>query len=592
MAQSPTEAGTPDDDQSYRSGWKATFRLIKEGKSWSGREANCVFLNLGGGRFGDVSGVSGFDFIDDARAIATVDWDHDGSLDFWVANRSAPKARFMRNTTRSGSFLSLRLQGTSCNRDGIGARVEVELGDGSIRRLIRTLHAGEAYMSQSSKWIHFGLGDAKEVTRVVVRWPGGPVEEFAGVAANGRFRLVQGTGLAEPWSPPRSDELALAPAELEVPAPTGKARVVLADRVPAPPLRFLRPDGGEGELLDGVPVLINLWASWCAPCVAELTDFREHADELSTRGLRVLALSVDEDEKRPEARRLLSGLDWPFESGYAPAELLDTLDTIQRTLLLRKRRLPLPTSFLVDAQGRIAVIYKGPVESKTLLEDLALLPLSGEELRDRAVPFPARWITDEGTPPDLLPGIVRELFDRGLTEPAGACFLLMPRPAEADPAVVRDYLSSCLQLAQELSKSEKPRLAADLYGRALEIDPDAFPSRMGRAQCLERLERLADAEREYEEAATLRPESAGPLLGQAGVLIRRERYQEAVPLLERALRLRPNHARANLFLAIAEDGLGRTDEGTVHLRRALELAPGDAEVQAYQRARENRVPPR
>ena len=61
-------------------------RMIVEGRSFSGNERNCVFLNTGEataakGRFANVSAVSGLDFPDDARAVALVDWDHDGDED-------------------------------------------------------------------------------------------------------------------------------------------------------------------------------------------------------------------------------------------------------------------------------------------------------------------------------------------------------------------------------------------------------------------------------------------------------------------------------------------------------------------------------
>ena len=51
------------------------------GASWSGSERNNAFLNLGDGTFADASAVLGIDFMDDARAVVTTDWDGDGDLD-------------------------------------------------------------------------------------------------------------------------------------------------------------------------------------------------------------------------------------------------------------------------------------------------------------------------------------------------------------------------------------------------------------------------------------------------------------------------------------------------------------------------------
>jgi len=476
VAQSPTEAGQAVRG-TYRAGWKAVFRMMKEGLSWSGREANCVFLNRDGQRFADVSGVSGLDFTDDGRGLAIVDWDHDGRLDLWIANRTAPQARFLRNTADTGhSFLALRLSGTGRNTDAIGARVELYMP--GVPKRIRTLHAGDGYLSQSSKWVHFGLGSARQIERVIVRWPGPKhdesPEEFKGLEPDRHYVLEQGSGTATPWTSPHAT-VSLEPSTLEAPAASERARVVLAGRIPMPRLEYLGEDGMRPLRWGGGPALLNLWGSWCAPCIAELKSFGEHADELRRRGLSVLALSVDEPSDRVVARDTLAGLGWPFESGYATSEMLDTLDTVQRFLLSRKRRLPLPTSFLVDAQGRLAVIYKGPLELETLLADVASLDDATGDARDRTTPFAGRWLSSVEDTQGLVPGITRELFNRGLVEAAADYFLTIAPPtsgARTSSITPADYRQSCRQLAEELERRGRAEAAAELWERALELDPD------------------------------------------------------------------------------------------------------------------------
>ncbi|NIP94492.1 MAG: hypothetical protein GWO24_14035, partial [Akkermansiaceae bacterium] len=70
---------------------------IGEGRSFSGHEKNCCFLNTGGGRFADVSAAVGLAFDDDGRAVSVCDWDFDGRQDLWVTNRTAPRVRLLRN---------------------------------------------------------------------------------------------------------------------------------------------------------------------------------------------------------------------------------------------------------------------------------------------------------------------------------------------------------------------------------------------------------------------------------------------------------------------------------------------------------------
>ena len=93
------------------------FELVRRGKSFSGYERHCCFLNTGQHRFANVSSASGFDFPDDGRSVSLVDWDLDGDLDVWLVNRTGPQARFLRNeASNEHHFLAVRLQGTAIVR--------------------------------------------------------------------------------------------------------------------------------------------------------------------------------------------------------------------------------------------------------------------------------------------------------------------------------------------------------------------------------------------------------------------------------------------------------------------------------------------
>ena len=137
--------------------------MITRGRSFSGYERNCCFLNLGSEtkgssiNFADISAASVLNLIDDTRAIIATDWDHDGDLDLWVTNREGPRVRLLRNNLeqdqRSGS-VSLHLKGTTCNLDAIGAKLTLIMGP---KRMTRALRAGDGFLSQSSKRILFGM---------------------------------------------------------------------------------------------------------------------------------------------------------------------------------------------------------------------------------------------------------------------------------------------------------------------------------------------------------------------------------------------------------------------------------------------------
>ncbi len=390
--------------------------LVRQGRAFSGNEKNCSFLNLGDGNFADISAVCGFDFPDDGRAIAQCDWDADGDVDLWVANRNGPQVRFLRNDLQSGNhFLSLRLEGKDCNRDAIGARVEVVLQDESNSRLIKTLRAGEGFLAQSSKWVHFGLGSSGTEVDVSVTWPGGEKESFGLVAADGRYLLVQHAGQAQPVSSPAQGQ-DLKPETLRKRKTESVARIHSAAKMPMPAVKYETFEG-QKRLLDfhnsGKPILINLWASWCRACLVELKEFAEHSQEIEDSGLEMWALSVDrlDLEKGDEsnvAPGQLQGLGFAGKAGWATENTTEILRLIREHLFDTHQPMPLPTSMLIDAKGRVSTIYYGPVRVEQLLEDVALLE---ESLRAETMPFPGRWRT---TPRGMSPlDLVWQMVESG-----------------------------------------------------------------------------------------------------------------------------------------------------------------------------------
>ena len=81
----------------YDKGWAAVNRLIRAGRSFSGREAKLLFSNLGPERFANVSSAPRSNLPDDGRGLALTDWDWDGRVDFWMTNRNGPRIRFLKN---------------------------------------------------------------------------------------------------------------------------------------------------------------------------------------------------------------------------------------------------------------------------------------------------------------------------------------------------------------------------------------------------------------------------------------------------------------------------------------------------------------
>jgi hypothetical protein len=104
-----------------------------------------------------------------SRSAATADFDADGRVDL-VVNNFNERAYLYVNRSPERNWVQLRLTGTKSNRDAVGALVTMKAGG---RTLVRQVQAAGGYLSQSSRTLHFGLGDAKSVDSCEIRWPSG-----------------------------------------------------------------------------------------------------------------------------------------------------------------------------------------------------------------------------------------------------------------------------------------------------------------------------------------------------------------------------------------------------------------------------------
>lgn len=123
-----------------------------------------------------------------------------------------------------------------------------------------------------------------------------------------------------------------------------------------------------GELLDGTPwditstrgkvLVLNVWGSWCAPCVAEAPDLQRAWEELQDKGAPVEFMGIDfrEDPARGAAFLERAGITYPSLTDEAGVLILR----------LQGKAPTVPTTLVLDREGRIAARVNGPVDTSTL----------------------------------------------------------------------------------------------------------------------------------------------------------------------------------------------------------------------------------
>ncbi len=152
-----------------------------------------LFRNLGGGRFQEVTQQTGTAFASPkvARGAAYADIDNDGALDVLLTT-NAGHAWLFHNEGGANHSLRVKLSGTKSNRDGIGAIVRVNMGNGKQWQMLRS---GSSYLSQSELVLTFGLGSQGKVDSLEVQWPSGQLDKLANVPGDQTVTIQEGKGI-------------------------------------------------------------------------------------------------------------------------------------------------------------------------------------------------------------------------------------------------------------------------------------------------------------------------------------------------------------------------------------------------------------
>lgn len=187
-------------------------------------DENRLYLNNGDGTFTDIYASTGIESTVGSWELQAADFNNDGWVDFlWQNNKQLwmnngdmtftgynlgfsegaigdynndgfldvqTGSKVWYNSGNPNKWLTVKLQGNTSNRNGIGARLELY---GPWGKQIREIRSGEGFSHMSTLNAHFGIGTASEIEKLIVKWPSGTVDVIMNPSSNQNLVVVEGS---------------------------------------------------------------------------------------------------------------------------------------------------------------------------------------------------------------------------------------------------------------------------------------------------------------------------------------------------------------------------------------------------------------
>jgi hypothetical protein len=126
--------------------------------------------------------------------LAVGDYNNDGAVDVVIMNNGGAPVLLRNNAAQGNHWLGLKLEGVTCNRDAIGARIVWKAG-GKTR--YRVKNSGGSYLSSHDPRVVLGIGTAPTVEELEISWPppSKRTERLTNLAPGRYLRIVEGKGI-------------------------------------------------------------------------------------------------------------------------------------------------------------------------------------------------------------------------------------------------------------------------------------------------------------------------------------------------------------------------------------------------------------
>jgi tetratricopeptide (TPR) repeat protein len=566
VAKSPATS-TPS--ANYERGWNAINELIRSDCSWNRCERNVFYLNNRDGSFSDISGIVGLDFSDDSRAFALADIDQDGRLEVILKNRTGPQIRVLRNMTKHlGSCIAVSLRGEKSNRDAIGAAVTI---DAAGQRQTKYVQAGSGFLSQHTKELFFGLGDAQSGVHAAIHWPSGLTQTFEQLPVNSRIEFHEGSEnfRAKPFAPlslPLSADAFSATQTLPAVTETWLIQPI------APPDFSLQDVSGKTwtmQSLQGSPALLQFWTTASSECISLIRLLSQRHSTLTKNGLRVFGINTDDPVEPTKVRDFAKQEKISFPILLSTPEVTGVYNLFYRYLFDRRRDLALPASLLLDTQGRVVKIYQSHFDPERLTQDLNSIPVSSADRIRKALPFPGKLYLGDFQRNDFTYGVA--YFQRGYLQEAASSFKQVIA-AKPDDAEAHYNLGTLFLRTNSLDEARR------YLEQTVKLRPN-YPEAWNNLGMLAAQQgRPDEAVHNFQESLRLRPDYAVALLNLGNLYRHQGALDRAQTLLKRALELEPENPEANYGVGMLYAQQENLQQASHYLERAVSLRPDYADA--------------